>query len=595
MDDMRLRNQKPDVAGRSLLLNVIFVLLNVTGVVLTVIGFHESTSDSNSLVLSIMGMSLIAISLFVLFMLKGLFLFSYVARAFVGGLFIVSGLVKANDPWGFAFKLEEYFSPQGLTADYGFFGWFADYTLELSILICVAEIVLGAAVILGGKIKLASWSLLLMMIFFTWLTWYTASCNANQMLAMETGQEFTRDCVTDCGCFGDALRGSVGRSLTPYESFWKDIVLFYFVIIIFVNQWKINLNSIKENWIMVPASMVVIIFFSYVFDMWWFPIFFGLIALLGSFVIGNINIGKMAKPWKMAAYVSLLALIFSLYTSHYLPIKDYRAYAIGNNIKEQMSNGIPRISEWKFKYKNLQTGKEELFDASEYEVYGDTTMYEYVGREEIVIDPGKDPSITDFVATLEYEKLTDAEKKIPYVDSLFEWDYENYYEEKMILTHDYGADTIAALEYDTLFYPDSLYKAGDVYWDLIDPSAPWVIDMTQYLLNSENLLLMTIRDIENINEGSIDDFSELLTKSKEANIPFYVLSPATAEQISTFKSKYNFDATFMQFDGTEIKIIVRSNPGLVWLQNGTVKDKWPSRSIPDFDSIFEDEIENQHE
>jgi len=107
------------------------------------------------------------------------------------------------------------------------------------------------------------------------------------------------------------------------------------------------------------------------------------------------------------------------------------------------------------------------------------------------------------------------------------------------------------------------------------------------------MLLMTIRDIESINESAIEDLRLVLAGARENNIPFYVLSPATQEQITEFKEKFEFDATFLAFDGTEIKIIVRSNPGLVLLKEGTIMDKWPSRSIPDFDSIFEDYIEGK--
>ncbi|MFT4602089.1 MAG: putative membrane protein YphA (DoxX/SURF4 family), partial [Arenicella sp.] len=392
MEDMQLRNQKLDVKGRSLLLNVVGIILNITGVVMVVVGFHESTDGG--MLLKLTGTFLIVATLAGMIMLKGLYLFSYISRILVGGLFIVSGLVKANDPWGFAFKLEEYFSPTGLAADYGFVESFSPYVLELSIFICVVEIILGAALILGGKIKLASWSLVVMMFFFTWLTWYTSSCVENQELAMQLGEEFSRDCVTDCGCFGDALKGSVGRSLTPLESFWKDIILFYFVLIIFFNQRKIQMNTVKENWVMTISSMLVVVFFSWVFG-WYFPIFFALFALLGSFVIGRINIGKMSKDWKMALYVGVVSFIFALYTSMYLPVKDYRAYAIGNNISEQMTNGVDPVIEMELVYNNIQTGKPESFGVDEWEVYMDTTKYEFLERKDVVIDEGRLHSISD--------------------------------------------------------------------------------------------------------------------------------------------------------------------------------------------------------
>jgi uncharacterized membrane protein YphA (DoxX/SURF4 family) len=591
MEEMRLRSQKSDIKGRSFVLNVVCVVLNLIGVFLTVKGFHLSSGD-DGFILKLIGLLLVAASLFGFIMLKGMLLFSFVARALVGGLFIVSGLVKANDPWGFAFKLEEYFSPNGLSADFPFFEAFTPFVLQLSIIICIAEIVLGAAIILGGKIKIASWSLVGMMIFFTWLTWYTADCNTRQTIAMQAGEEFTRDCVTDCGCFGDALRGSVGRSLTPLESFWKDIVLFYFVLIIFFQQRKIKMNSVQENWVMVPASMVVIIFFSWVFG-WWLPIFFGLIVLLGSFVVGNFNIGKMGKAWKMASFVGLVSLLFSLYTSMYLPVKDYRAYKIGNNIPEQMSNGVAQVSEFILVYEDLETGKEVEFDLNDYETYGDTSKYKYVDRIEKIISLGVDASISDFLASINFEYLSEEEKKIPYIDSLIEWDYDFYYQEKMVIYSEYGTDTIAAMDFDTLYYPDSIYTPEKPFVELSDVATPWLIDMTSYLLSEKNMFLMTIRDIETINESALDDLKLVLEGAKENNIPFYVISPASQEQIKEFKAKFDFDATFLAFDGTEIKIIVRSNPGLVLLNEGTIIDKWPSRSIPDFDSIFEDYIEGK--
>ena len=328
---MRLRENKVNIIGRSLPLNVLSIILNIVGVFFITAGFHEGTTDNTILFMSI-GFSTFVLGILGLLAMEGMHMFSFVARAFVGGLFIVSGLVKANDPWGFAFKLGEYFAPNGLTFDYGFFSWLQGIELEMAIVICIAEIVLGVALIVGGKIKLTSWLLVFMMIGFTWLTFYTSTtcpakneAVANFNLTVSNPQDYqeARDCVTDCGCFGDALKGSVGRSLSAYESFWKDIVLFYFVLIIFINQWKIDVNNVNQNWIMVPSSMVVIIFFSWVFG-WYFPIFFYLIALLGAFVFGNMNIGKIDKAWKMAVYVTVVSMLFSVYTTMYLPIKDYR-------------------------------------------------------------------------------------------------------------------------------------------------------------------------------------------------------------------------------------------------------------------------------
>lgn len=133
------------------------------------------------------------------------------SRIFVGLLFIFSGLIKANDPLGFSYKLEEYFVVFGME-------WMSFSAVILSILICALEIVLGVALILGLRAKTVSWLLLGLILFFTWLTGYSAVTNK----------------VTDCGCFGDFIK------LTPWQSFTKDLILLVFIGIIFFNRKHIQ-------------------------------------------------------------------------------------------------------------------------------------------------------------------------------------------------------------------------------------------------------------------------------------------------------------------------------------------------------------------
>ena len=129
------------------------------------------------------------------------------SRFFVGVLFIISGFIKANDPLGFSYKLDEYFQVFHMP-------WLTHVSLIMAVLICAFEIGLGFALLLGAKMKFTSWSLLLMIIFFTFLTFYS----------------WKFDVVKDCGCFGDALH------LTPYQSFMKDVVLFILILFVFIKR-----------------------------------------------------------------------------------------------------------------------------------------------------------------------------------------------------------------------------------------------------------------------------------------------------------------------------------------------------------------------
>ena len=131
------------------------------------------------------------------------------SRIFVGILFIISGLIKLNDPVGFSYKLTEYFSEPVFNMPI-----FVPFSLGFALFLVSLEIVLGVMLLIGFKTKFTVWSLLLLIVLFTFLTFYSAYF----------------DVVKDCGCFGDALK------LTPWQSFTKDVVLLVFIAIIVVNK-----------------------------------------------------------------------------------------------------------------------------------------------------------------------------------------------------------------------------------------------------------------------------------------------------------------------------------------------------------------------
>ena len=133
------------------------------------------------------------------------------SRFFVGFLFIFSGLIKANDPLGFGYKLQEYFEVFHLT-------FFNDYVTAIAIFLCGLEIILGAALLLGLFVRQVIWGLLGLIVFFTFLTFYSAFFEV----------------VTSCGCFGDAI------PLTPWQSFGKDLILLAFILILFIYRAEIK-------------------------------------------------------------------------------------------------------------------------------------------------------------------------------------------------------------------------------------------------------------------------------------------------------------------------------------------------------------------
>src|SRR4029078_8346193 len=134
-----------------------------------------------------------------------------VIRWFVGLLFIFSGLIKANDPLGLSYKMQEFFEV---------WDWHAlmDFTLPLCIIMISFEIIAGVAVLLGWQMRIFSWLLLILIIFFSLLT----------------GSAALSGKIKECGCFGDCI------PLQAHQSFIKDLVLLVLILLIFAYRRAIK-------------------------------------------------------------------------------------------------------------------------------------------------------------------------------------------------------------------------------------------------------------------------------------------------------------------------------------------------------------------
>jgi len=152
-----------------------------------------------------------------------------ISRFLVGALFIFSGLIKLNDPLGFSYKLQEYFSQDVLNIPA-----LEPYALGIAVVVVVLEVVLGVFLLIGYKPKFTVYSLLAMIVFFTFLTFYAAYFEK----------------VKDCGCFGDFMK------LDPWESFYKDLILLILIIIL-----VLGLKYIKPIFGKFPTTIIALLGF----------------------------------------------------------------------------------------------------------------------------------------------------------------------------------------------------------------------------------------------------------------------------------------------------------------------------------------------
>jgi len=355
-----------------------------------------------------------------------------IARIIVGVLFIISGLIKLNDPVGFSFKLDEYFSATVLDIPA-----LVPYTLMLAVVIVVFEVLLGVFLLIGYKPKFTVWSLFGMILFFTFLTWYSAYYNK----------------VTDCGCFGDAIK------LTPWESFTKDVILLLLVIVLLF-----KLKLIK-------------------------PIF----SALGLTLVSLLSF--------------IACLSFGYYVLMHLPAKDFRPYKVGNNITANMivPDDAPKAImdyHWKF---NVN------------------------GNEQIVTTRGSYPTIDGEFVSVETEEIQPG--------------------------------------YEAPIHDFSIERDG--------------VDFTEDILNRDRVIMIVMY---NLGKAESEGLYAVKSIANEATTKGYDVIGITASNIELqqeIAQVYGLDFEFYFCDETALKTIVRSNPGILKLNKGTIIQKLHWNDVDD--------------
>lgn len=475
--------------------------------------------------------------------------FTGICRVLVGTVFVLSGLIKANDPYGFTFKLEEYFEvfihdlstkkipapvdsnslsdaqklcPEKFKAqqqfldeevaasDRGFiknslvsvFNFFKkeQNALFLAVIICVLEIALGICIITGYSIRVSSWLLLAMLIFFAFLTFYSAYYKK----------------VTDCGCFGDALK------LTPWESFYKDMILLILALPIFIWQKKIKGTpfNMHEKVISIASVAVMILLCALQFH-WWFPVIFLVILLAIRWIMASVSRPAVSQIVVVTG-VALLSSVFAVYCINHLSVKDYRGWKPGANIRENLKSQ-PEQSEIVLVYLNKNNCSEVSIpmnqDDPSYKLLMDSTFqadHAFWKQDKKVIKAGMEPKIKDF----------------------------------------------------TLDDPNTGLSHRDT-----------VVGNTGFTF------LFVLLDVEGLKLSGIEKINEIAEYAENNGMIFVGATASSSDKVEAFRFEHQAAYPIYLNDKTALKTILRPGPGLVLIKDGIVLNKWQYRDIPSLEKL----------
>lgn len=475
--------------------------------------------------------------------IKKVKILTHLTRIAVGGLFIFSGFIKANDPAGFSYKLNEYFEvfgqgfscemkvkadgtagcpctpePKAIEVTVGTYEvvvpaeayvdvngdsvinaddsssvyntydekayqaayqaavaaatpqpvvhesslkpmweFFAEHSLLLAILICGVEILLGIFLLIGWQVRWTLWVFLAMIVFFSFLTFYSACCNK----------------VTSCGCFGDAIK------LTPWESFWKDLILLILIAVLFAG--KDNIKKISSNSILM-ATLIGI----------------------GTF----------------------LSFAFPVYTYMHLPVIDFRPYAIGTNLYEASHYKDPAT-----------TG-----------CVSDSTVYEFYMFQKV------EDSIAGKFTMFTMENYPDST-----------WTYYCRFDRKV------REGNCAATILD---------------FNFTEPASQ--ANITDSVLQMKGVqFFIVMYDIDHAEMDEMPTVNAFYDEAAKANTPVNALVNVDQARIDLFKTQSGAQYPFISVDQTALKTVIRSNPGLVMLKDGVVVGMWHYNDWPTYNEAME--------
>lgn len=360
---------------------------------------------------------------------------SHIARVLLGITFMFSGFVKGIDPWGSAYKFTDYFNAMGIE-------WLTWAAFPLGVLLSLAEFTIGVALVFNMFLRLFSSLALLFMAFFLPLTLWIAIKNP----------------VTDCGCFGDAL------VISNWETFYKNIVLGVFAIIVFVSRKTMT---------------------------------------------GIFN-AKLTRLLGVGCVVIYMFLVY--YSYRHLPVFDFRPYKMGTNIPASMiiPDGAKRdVYENIFYYKNKTTGEIKEFSEDNYP-WQDTLNWEFSDIKSSLIEKGYEPPIHDF----------------------------------------------------TIQTPEGTDMAGN------------------FLSDGNFVFILVAHDLRKSSLKPQERINELADWALQNNLSFIGLTSALPEESREFARIHEAPYEFFNCDEITLKTIIRSNPGLVAIKNGTVMGKWHYNDIP---------------
>lgn len=502
-----------------------------------------------------------------------------ILQNFCGAWFIFSGAVKAVDPLGTAYKMEQYFaqfestfSETWLSFIAPIFPFLTEYQNGFSVVMIILEIILGIALIIGWKPKFTAWVFFILMVFFTFLTGFThltgyVPNDANFFDFAKWGDfQDAQMRVTDCGCFGDFLK------LKPYTSFLKDCGLMI-PAFIFLFTTK-SFHQLGTKMAMGFSALISLLYFVFLFvslglTSWVLLIPVALFSI-GAFVLD----GMEEKTGRNITMLLWTILLFFYSISNFvwnIPEVDFRPFheaADMYNEKAAQEDAMANTEILNYIVTNKETGQTLTVPYAQY-----LKEFRNYPKEEW---------------NLEQEV---SEPVIP-IDKLSEFEVAD--EDG----NDVTAELLEQKGYSLMIVAYKIKEKRGTETFVVQDTT-FVMDTTMIEGNTEPQIVKSVggvtpREVTRDTYSFEDDYVQKWTSvvnpvakaAQAAGARVYAITaPSDAIKLQSFSKAMAGSYPIYTADDILLKTIIRSNPGVLLIKDGVILKKWHYKKLPSFEEI----------
>lgn len=623
MKSAALKSKKNLVEGRSFLLNLLLIAIHISSFFLSVNAFF---STSSNLTQKLIFTALLAGSSVGLIILKGFYMYSYLARYLLGLILLVAGLGILNDPVGFAEILKNYFIDGSLNIGLAkLLGWeqlslesYASNALRIAKWLGISQVLLAIMLLFYQFYKLAVWlSFGLVTVLATvaylnydcdsqttfkkeitidksdtveyqaFLTKSAADSNVKLLEDNANTAKFSmvqnRSCLSEFGYLGAEQHRIIGFNFNALNAFNTGVVLLFLSIILMITQFAMLPNSAQENTafgILIWLGIVV----HGILSTWFWIVF--LAALILYLALNFKRFGVIFRKSNFLGLIILGGLLYGLayYVSSYEPLSDFRSYAVGQNLNNKQHENQTNESEKIFVYRNKRTNKEVYLNDEKHNasIIWEDTNFVFIRMHDFDMSLfASDDTKTGFQPQLNVKHLEGKDDLNPFVQPI----YEAYFEDLIEVRN---KKTREVTSYRKADYPTHLDKDTNFVVNKYSgvPSDLNYINMSEPILDADRIFIWIVKDPSTLTS---DNWATLLALNEEFSKEEYPVI-ALGEQNVAYWEKYSklesHQLAYFNLPRTELMKICRSNVCLLVLNKGVVSAKYPLRGMPKYETIL---------